>query len=200
MGYNGNGLRDKKTYVKEPKREELARLTKNQVEKKGGQNFSPMNEQTGDNARYLKIIMQFNALPAVDLFKADDVQKQIGEYFRICFENDFKPLVSSLASVLGLSRHELLAIVKEDFDKPFTNRWKALPTFTISTIKKAYLSMEQLWESYMQNGKINPVSGIFLAKNNYGYQDKVEHVVEGKVVQSDEQVEARYIEMKDDEL
>ena len=29
----------------------------------------------------------------------------------------------------------------------------------------------------MQNGKINPVSGIFLGKNNFGYQDKTEYVV-----------------------
>lgn len=200
MGYNGNGLRDKKSYVKEPKREELARLTKNQVEKKGGQNFNPMNEQTGDNARYLKIIMQFNALPAVDLFNPEQVQKQITDYFRICFENDFKPLVSSLASVLGLNRHELLAIVQEDFDKPFTNRWKALPTFTITTIKKAYISMEQLWESYMQNGKINPVSGIFLAKNNYNYVDKVDYAIEPKGLTNEADVTTKYLEMKDEEL
>lgn len=37
--------------------------------------------------------------------------------------------------------------------------------------------MENLWENYMQNGKINPVSGIFLAKNNFGYQDKTEYVL-----------------------
>ena len=30
---------------------------------------------------------------------------------------------------------------------------------------------------YMQNGKINPVSGIFLMKNNFGYADKTEVVV-----------------------
>ena len=29
----------------------------------------------------------------------------------------------------------------------------------------------------MQNGKINPVSGIFLGKNNFGYQDKQEMVI-----------------------
>lgn len=29
----------------------------------------------------------------------------------------------------------------------------------------------------MQNGKINPVSGIFLMKNNMGYQDKQEYVL-----------------------
>jgi hypothetical protein len=34
-----------------------------------------------------------------------------------------------------------------------------------------------MWEHYMMNGKINPVSGIFLGKNNFGYQDKQEYVV-----------------------
>ena len=29
----------------------------------------------------------------------------------------------------------------------------------------------------MLNGKINPVSGIFLLKNNFGYQDKQEVVL-----------------------
>jgi hypothetical protein len=37
--------------------------------------------------------------------------------------------------------------------------------------------LEALWEDYMMNGKINPVSGIFLGKNNFGYQDKQEYVV-----------------------
>lgn len=37
--------------------------------------------------------------------------------------------------------------------------------------------MENNWESYMMNGKINPVTGIFLAKNNFGYVDKTETVL-----------------------
>jgi hypothetical protein len=52
-----------------------------------------------------------------------------------------------------------------------------LPTPTVDSIKRAYDFLENLWENYMHNGKINPVSGIFLAKNNFGYQDKVEHVL-----------------------
>ena len=46
--------------------------------------------------------------------------------------------------------------------------------------------MENLWENYMQNGKINPVSGIFLGKNNFGYQDKTEHVLTPKVQQDND--------------
>lgn len=29
----------------------------------------------------------------------------------------------------------------------------------------------------MNSGKVNPVAGIFLGKNNYGYQDKTEYVL-----------------------
>ena len=53
----------------------------------------------------------------------------------------------------------------------------------------------------MQNGKINPVSGIFLAKNNYGYVDKVEHVVEAKATLDENQLKNRYeATLIDDEL
>ena len=59
-----------------------------------------------------------------------------------------------------------------------SNKWMHdLPTLTVDSIKRAYEYMEILWENYMQNGKINPVSGIFLGKNNFGYQDKTEYVV-----------------------
>ena len=53
----------------------------------------------------------------------------------------------------------------------------ALPPEVAVVIKKAYFLLENLWENYMQSGKVNPVAGIFLGKNNYGYQDKTEYVL-----------------------
>ena len=44
-------------------------------------------------------------------------------------------------------------------------------------IKKAYQILNMQMENYMQNGKINPVAGIFLMKNNMDYQDKSEVVL-----------------------
>lgn len=41
-------------------------------------------------------------------------------------------------------------------------------------IKRAYEALAELWEDYMLNGKVNPVSGIFLGKNHFGYTDKQE--------------------------
>ena len=43
---------------------------------------------------------------------------------------------------------------------------------------KAKGIIEGLYEQYMMNGKINPVSGIFLMKNNFdGYYDRQDVVV-----------------------
>jgi hypothetical protein len=64
-------------------------------------------------------------------------------------------------------------------------------------IKKAYFLMENLWEQYMLNGKVNPVTGIFLGKNNFGYQDKTEYVLTPNQQQdsdySADEIRERYI-------
>jgi hypothetical protein len=39
-------------------------------------------------------------------------------------------------------------------------------------IRKAIDILEELWVDYMQNGKVNPASGIFLGKNMFGYKDQ----------------------------
>lgn len=41
-------------------------------------------------------------------------------------------------------------------------------------IKKAIMILEEMWVDYMQNGKLNPASGIFLAKNMFGYRDVID--------------------------
>ena len=131
--------------------------------------------EKGDNAKYIKNAMQLAALPSIDLNDPDAVVERIEEFFRIQFESDLKPTVSGLGLALGLDRRRLWEIRTGNL-KGGTTEYE-LPTLTLDSIKKAYKMMENLWENYMQNGKINPVSGIFLGKNNFGYQDKTEHVI-----------------------
>ena len=129
--------------------------------------------EPGDNAKYLNVSMQLMRLPDIDLNDAKQVELRLEEYFRIHFENDLKPTVAGMGLALnGMDRRRLWEIKT---DVPDRN--KDLPTSTRDAIKKAYKIMENLWENYMQNGKINPVSGIFLGKNNFGYQDKTEYVL-----------------------
>ncbi len=68
-------------------------------------------------------------------------------------------------------------------DRKTLNNWNRGETRGVThlpIVKKAMAALEVLWEDYMQNGKINPVSGIFLGKNHFGYTDKQEIVVEPK--------------------
>jgi hypothetical protein len=84
-----------------------------------------------------------------------------------------KPTVAGLGMALGLDRRRLWEIKTGNH----TTSTPKLPREVEDSIKKAYKLMENLWETYMNSGKINPVSGIFLGKNNFGYQDKTEYVL-----------------------
>lgn len=129
------------------------------------------------NTVYIQKNLRIANLPEIDLTDAEQVQARINEYFLIEAEYGNKPTVAGLAmSLNGMNRRRLYEIVSGNFynTRGITTN---LPKAVTVCIKKAHQMMEQLWEDYMQNGKINPVSGIFLGKNNYGYQDKTEYVV-----------------------
>lgn len=128
--------------------------------------------EVGDNKKYLSVSMELMNLPDVDLKNPEQVSERLNLYFQIHADNDMKPTVAGMGMALGVDRRRLWEIKTDVAD-----RNQDLPTLTRDYIKKAYKLMENLWENYMQNGKINPVSGIFLGKNNFGYQDKTEYVL-----------------------
>ena len=147
---------------------------------RGGKNSPVIGDnglmaEPGDNAKYLALGMKLFNLPPIDLKDPQQVNDRLNEFFQIHADADMKPTVSGMGMALGLDRRRLWEIKTGNH---YANKWmNELPTLTVDSIKRAYEYMEILWENYMQNGKINPVSGIFLGKNNFGYQDKTEYVV-----------------------
>lgn len=148
------------------------------VKKPRGHKSSPvigdngLQVEPGDNAKYLMVSMELMNLPDIDLNDPEQVQARLTEYFQIHAKHDMKPTVAGMGLALnGMDRRRLWEI-RTGNDKAYD-----LPTAVSDIIKRAYKLMENLWENYMQNGKINPVSGIFLGKNNFGYQDKTEYVL-----------------------
>lgn len=131
--------------------------------------------EPGDNTKYLSLGMELFKLPSIDLREPEQVNDRLNEFFEIHARYDMKPTVSGMGMALGLDRRRLYEIKTGNYHT--SKSLSELPTMTTVAIKKAYEYMELLWENYMQNGKINPVSGIFLGKNNFGYQDKTEYVV-----------------------
>ena len=128
--------------------------------------------ESGDNTKYLNLGMKLFTLPPIDLKDPEQVCNRLAEFFQIHADADMKPTVSGMGMALGLDRRRLWEI-----KTGVTDRNQDIPTLTRDAIKKAYEYLELLMENYMQNGKINPVSGIFLMKNNFAYLDKVEHVI-----------------------
>jgi len=137
-------------------------------------NFGEEHTEPGDNARFIREAriafdggMERKPLPPIDISDPEQVKQRISDYLDFCETNDKKPSPIALASWLGVSRETL-------------NTWKRgeFRSETHSdTIKKAYLLMEEIWYDLMQNGKVNPGSGIFLGKNMFGYKDVADVVV-----------------------
>lgn len=142
--------------------------------------------EPGDNTKYLMHSMKIAQLPAIDTKNAKQLEERIYEYFQICAQDDMKPSVAGLALAIGADRRRLWEWAKtENSDRS-------------EAIKKAYRILDLQMVDYMQNGKINPVSGIFLMKNNFGYTDQQEVVVTPNnplgEQRTTEEIEQRYME------
>lgn len=144
-------IEKKKTWVRNPQK-----------------NFGQEYIQDGDNTRFLLHSLEIREWGEIDRNDREQVAERIDKYFRHCAKDNLKPTVNGLAASMGISRKTLWAWK--------VGERKSAP-LTVDLVIKAYDLMEEMWEHYMQNGKVNPVSGIFLAKNHFGYKDQQDIVV-----------------------
>ena len=154
-------------------------IVKKKGKPRGGNNFltdAALNVEPGDNSKFIMVNVELMNMPDIDLKKVDEVAHRLNEYFALYARNDMKPTVAGMAIALGMDRRTLWAIT-HNAPTGGAGYKTALPPEVADTIKKAYFLLENMWESYMNSGKINPVSGIFLGKNNFGYQDRTEYVL-----------------------
>lgn len=126
---------------------------------------STVQAMPGDNAKYTAHNLMLYRLKPVSFESAEEINNRIETYFDICQQNDMKPSVAGFSLALGIDRSTLWKIVTGAIVKPDAVR---------NVLKRAYYLLNAQMEDYMQNGKINPVSGIFLMKNAWGYKDKQE--------------------------
>lgn len=138
---------------------------------RGGKNnfphTQPLDVEPGDNSKYLRHALATLDMPPIDISDAKQVEERIWWYFEHCAGGDMKPTVTGLCNALGISRNTLRTWYNEEFRA----------TTHAPVVQKAYALLEELWEDYMLNGKINPVSGIFIGKNAWNYADKQEVVL-----------------------
>lgn len=144
----------------------------------------------GDNARYLAHAMVIMEQPPIDRSNPQEVEDRIKWYFQHCVNSDMKPTVSGMCNAIGIHRDTL-------------HTWKtgeARKGTHQEVVLRAYRVLEELWEDYMLNGKVNPVAGIFLGKNLFQYRDQQEYVVTPNTGSVPEALDAATLEEKYAEL
>ena len=144
--------------------EQIAKRTRNRPDLA---NYGAENAKPGDNSRYLRMARASLSLPPIDISDPEQVSRRIGDYFDFCEQNDKKPGMAGLANWIGVDSTTLSSWRRGEYRAETHS----------PLIKKAVQILEELWEDYMQNGKVNPVSGIFLGKITFGYKDVQDYVI-----------------------
>ena len=130
-----------------------------------------INSGSGDNAKIIRYTLALSScdIPG-DINDLQFVMNRIKHFYDVCIEYDIKPSVAALAKVFNINRTTLFNWLNGK-----TERIKNPEC--LNAIKNAYDNISVQYEFYMNTGKINPVAGIFLMKNNFGYKDNTEHVI-----------------------
>ena len=158
---------DKKNYISKKKKQEVA---------------VKREEELAFNTKVANHLVNICKIAKPKLNDPKDIDRACSLYFTACAEDDVRPTVSALASVLGVTRLTLIGMVNGTTrveNRDVLVRW--------------YSMLEITDEVAMKENKTNPVSAIFLAKNNYGYVDEQKVKVIDEEA-SDEEIERRYRE------
>lgn len=125
----------------------------------------------GENTKYIEHSLAMMDWKKPDMKDVEAVRQRVIDYFSLCAKNDMKPSFAGMALAFGVDRRTLWKYCSGNGDiKPLAPEIR-------DTLKKGQQLLNAQMEDYMQNGKINPVSGIFLMKNNMGYTDQQEVVL-----------------------
>ena len=127
------------------------------------------NCEPGEISKMLGQAVTISHWPPFDTNDPQQMSQRIDLYHQYCIENDIKPDMVGMALAIGVDRSTLW-------------RWENgvesnKPQSVRNVIKKGREINELMLSQMMQNGRINPVVGIFLLKNSHGYKDQQDVVI-----------------------
>lgn len=135
---------------------------------------APNSQRPDNQADTIAMNMELFDMPSIDIGDPDALRQRWFDYQMLCERYGSKILISGFCSAIGVSRPEIL-----NWSAGKRTRLDNLLSPASAEILKKILQMfEVSWESAMQNnGYRNPVAGIFLGKNNFGYKDESQTIV-----------------------
>jgi hypothetical protein len=128
------------------------------------------DDASGYIAKRIEFTHKLTKLKRVDFSKPKELAERIDQYFELCMSAGVKPQVTALALALGINRSQLW-----ELKVGYRKKWiENVPQESKDIINIAYSILESIWESLAIDGKTNPVTSIFLGKNNFGYRDQID--------------------------
>ena len=130
-----------------------------------------VHTEPGEMSRLIMNSMGLRQMGSVEIDMTDPkaIKNRIDNFLDYCISRDIKPTVESMALAFGTDRVSLWRL-KE-------GQQRDLPEACRAELKRGYDLMNELLTQTMNAGKVNPVSAIFLLKNNHAYRDQTEVVV-----------------------
>lgn len=128
-----------------------------------------VNAPPGENARRVRIARELMSKPKVDTSSVDAVNERFLWYLDVCEKYDDRPTVEGFALATGYDRSSVRRMKDGEV--------KSVPDEVRSSLKRVWDMLNQMMTQYMVDGHLNPVTAIFLLKNNFGYKDQTETVV-----------------------
>lgn len=126
------------------------------------------------NDMSLDMWMDIYNAPCIDLGDADAIRQRLQDYVDLCKKYNCRPGVGAWCQYIGCTRDEII-----NWSKGKRTRLDRLLTpASAVALQRTFGLFEVTWETtFLQNGFSNPVTGIFYAKNNFGYKDESQTVV-----------------------
>lgn len=140
--------------------------TKPVKSQRGGARLSnPIQAEPGEMSVKMAKLKAIYDLPKIDINSNDEVEERISDYFNYCIAQELRPTVEGLAMALGVDRRTL-------WDWETGRRRATVDSTTADIIKKAKDYIAFIMSDSVMEGKINPVTWIFYAKNYFGMKDQ----------------------------
>ena len=115
-------------------------------------------------------------IPKPDMNDVQEVKKSVALYFQTCAEKNVRPAISGICVALGITRQQFLEACETG---QLTYRYApsaiALPNDTWQFLVDIRSNYAAMIESFLETNMMHPSAGIFLLKNNCGYQDEITH-------------------------
>lgn len=146
-------------------------------------------ERRDANVRHINHAERLASMEPLEIWDAEHIGNRTIEYLERCKEDGVRVNLSAYALSMGTTPDGLNELVA---DKRLTDETRCALLKGISMVEAVMIEM-------MMEQRINPVTGIFLLKNHFGYKDQSEISFKGHIETDKKTLQAKYRAVVDDD-